>query len=104
MPAEVPKRSSWGGARAGAGRPMIYKTAEDRRRRKRELSHLRFLQWLSKPENARRYEESRAQAEEQRVAIRKALAELEQKRTSHQSKNDEWEQLKRRLREQHLKG
>jgi hypothetical protein len=58
LPKEEPK-GSWGGARKGAGRPLIYKTPEERRARNSELSRLGMERWLSNPENARLVEESR---------------------------------------------
>lgn len=102
VPRDVPSRSSWGGARPGAGRPMIFKTPEERRRRNRELSRESALRWWSNPENVRRYEESRARANQQLFTQRQAVEELEQKR-SNRAKIDEWEQLKRALQEQQFK-
>jgi hypothetical protein len=52
-------KNSWGGARKGAGRPLLYKTPEERRARNREISRQSFERWIAIPENARFVEESR---------------------------------------------
>jgi|GEM_PF-2848088 len=57
-PKERPK-NSWGGARNGAGRPLLYKSPEERRARNREISRQSFERWIAIPENARLVEESR---------------------------------------------
>lgn len=61
-PKESPK-NSWGGARKGAGRPLLYKTPAERRARNREISRQSFERWITIPENARLVEESRKERE-----------------------------------------
>lgn len=88
---QSPGKTSWGGARAGAGRPLIYKTQEERNARNMELKRQRSIRRWANPEYVRRYEETRAKRQE--FTARRA-AGVQERPLSDQSEIDEWQRLK----------
>jgi hypothetical protein len=56
-PTEEPK-STWGGVRSGSGRPLIYKTREERLARNNELSKQNSARWRARKDVVRLIENS----------------------------------------------